>query len=313
MNLRLLLPLLLLVYSCSRSPEAAVSTAPKTGVLATVGTAEIRAEDFTAYAAERRVADTPEVRSALLEEMIAEESLVQQAQTAGLDKTPAYRRAMRQFLTTRLDEQRLQPLLAKAEVISKLELDTACQEAVARFTSPAAQRYAWVRITADEAEHSAAVERLQTAAAKYRALPDDAARIGFGAVAAEFSDDTDTRYQGGDLGWLTEKELASRQPPHLAQAAAALQPGQPSEPLDLPGGVCLFLLTGQRPAAPPAPASLRERVRHELIAVRRAEATASFHRAARQAVPVEINAPALETLALPAATPVSPFATLPAP
>ena len=114
MNLRLLLPLLLLVYSCSRSPEAAVSTAPKTGVLATVGTAEIRAEDFTAYAAERRVADTPEVRSGLLEEMIAEESLVQQAQTAGLDKTPAYRRAMRQFLTTRLDEQRLQPLLAKA-------------------------------------------------------------------------------------------------------------------------------------------------------------------------------------------------------
>lgn len=305
MIFRFLLPLLLLVSSCSRPPEEAVSTAPKAGVLATVGPAEIMAEDFTTYAAERRVADTPEARAALLEEMIDEESLVQQAQAAGLDRTPAFRRAMRQFLTTRLDEKALQPLLARAEIISDAELDTACREAVARFTQPAALRYAWIRLTADEAARPAAVERLKAAADKFHALPADAARIGFGTVAAEFSDDTDTRYQGGDLGWLTEKELASRQPPHIAQAVAALAPGQLSAPLDLPGGVCLVLLTDKRPPALPAPASIRERVRHELIATRRAEATAAFRRTAREAVPVEIHASALEALPLPAAAPAS--------
>ena len=314
--LRLLLLLslaLVLTPACSPQPGKKATPGAKANVLATVGGTEITTEDFLAYAQERRVSDTPEARSALLEEMITEVSLVRKAQAAGLDQTPAYRRAGRQFLTSRLDEQELQPLLAQADTVPDAELEAACKEAVARLTQPATRRVAWIRITAGENERSAALENLKAAADQYRALPADSGRIGFGAVAARFSDDTDTRYQGGDLGWLTPPQFAGRVPPALAQAISILRPGQLGEPVILPDGVCLAMVTGERPAAPPAPEAIRARVKQELITKRRAETTAAFRRAARQSTAVEIHRALLGSIPLPSSNPTTPLLPAPTP
>ncbi len=53
--------------------------------------------------------------------------------------------------------------------------------------------------------------------------------------------------KGGDVGWVPE----SRLPPDLARVIGALQPGQVTQPIQVPGGVSFFKLENQRSEAPP--------------------------------------------------------------
>ena len=150
----------IILTACSGPADKPASSTVATGsdsqVLVTVGNATITVAAFSEYAAMRRTPDTPEARAAVLEEMVNEECLVQRALAAKLDQTPEYRRAMRQFLTTRLDEQELQPALAKASEISEGELAAAIAEAPQRILTPPGRRYAWIRLKANTAESEAA-------------------------------------------------------------------------------------------------------------------------------------------------------------
>jgi parvulin-like peptidyl-prolyl isomerase len=103
-------------------------------------------------------------------------------------------------------------------------------------------------------------------------------------VAAEYSDDTDTRYQGGDLGWLSISAL----PATIPSAAASLADGQITEPCDVPGGIAIFLSTGTRNPPTTTPEALRPKVRGELIAARRAAAAKNWKASLREAAKVEI-------------------------
>lgn len=319
MTIRLLLLFALFsAASCSRQPDNSTPpSAGATGVVARVGDVEIRAEEFLARAVERRAPDSPEARAALLEEMIVEESLVQRAKAAGLDQTPAYQRAMREFLITRLRESELPALLEKASVISDADLNAAVQEAAPRMGQPAARRLAWLRVTFDdqsEPARASAVTRLKEAAERWRQLPPDPARAGFGSVAAEFSDDPDTRYQGGDLGWMADAAQDARLPAAASAAAATLtKPGSLTETILLTGSACLILLQASREALPAAPSAIRDRVRHELTARRRAEAEAAFRTSARSEAKVSVNDAALRALQIPISQPVSPGGASPPP
>ena len=291
----LLLVVMMPAASCSKKSITAAPAPLRQDILATVGAAQITVSDFESYAVERNTPDSAAARTALLEEMIAEEGLIHAAKSEGLDQTPEYRRAMRRFLITRLEERRLQPLLAQAEILSDADLDKACQQEASRFTQPAARRYAWLRVVAEGADAAMAGTRIQSALLNFRALPEDPNRPGFGAVAAEFSDDGDTRYQGGDLGWLTPEQLATRIPSDACGQVANLKPGQTSDPIRLADGFCVILSTAERAAIPLAKRDLRERVKYELITRRRAEARAAFLLASRSGLKIGISQEKLDS------------------
>ena len=130
--------------------------------------------------------------------------------------------------------------------------------------------------------------RIQLALRGFRALSNDPARSGFGVVAAEFSDDGNTRYQGGDLGWLTPDQLAARLPLEAKRQIDSLPPGQASETIQLADGFCIVLATGERPAVPISENDLRELVKYEMINRRRGEARVNFLRKSREGIKVEI-------------------------
>jgi len=71
----------------------------------------------------------------------------------------------------------------------------------------------------------------------------------FGQLAAEFSQDPNTREAGGDLGWFVRTDLTV---PELADFAQQLQPGQHGGPFVTTIGyhVVETLETSQRPATP---------------------------------------------------------------
>lgn len=68
----------------------------------------------------------------------------------------------------------------------------------------------------------------------------------FASLARRFSR-SPSAPNGGDVGWIPE----SRLPPDLAQTIGALQPGEVTQPIQVPGGVSFFKLENQRSEAPP--------------------------------------------------------------
>lgn len=68
----------------------------------------------------------------------------------------------------------------------------------------------------------------------------------FASLARRYSGSPSAQ-NGGDVGWIPE----SRLPPDLAQVIAALQPGEVTQPIQVPGGISYFKLENQRSEAPP--------------------------------------------------------------
>lgn len=68
----------------------------------------------------------------------------------------------------------------------------------------------------------------------------------FASLARRYSRSPSAQ-NGGDVGWIPE----SRLPADLAQLIGALQPGQVTQPIQVPGGVSFFKLENQRSEAPP--------------------------------------------------------------
>ncbi len=68
----------------------------------------------------------------------------------------------------------------------------------------------------------------------------------FSSLAQRYSRSPSAQ-NGGDVGWVPE----SRLPPDLAKVIAALQPGQVTQPIQVPGGISFFKLENQRSEAPP--------------------------------------------------------------
>jgi hypothetical protein len=285
---------------CSRPPKPKAASMAA-DIVATVGTTAIPVEDFIAHATTRRAGDDPDSRKEVLEELISEASLAEQAHSQGLDNTPQYRRAVRQLLISQLEEKTLQPLLIAAETVTDAEVQIATKN-IATQPSQTQRCYAWLLVKFSPAGRSEGLARLAAAQAKITATPQEITTAGFGRIAAEFSEDTDTRYQGGVIGWFTQKQLPSRLTAPLAVAAATLPTGQVSAVIDHPEGACLLLATAEKPVITQAIGALAQaqQVRYEIVQSRQKSIRQSFRASARQKAAVKINQPALSAAVIPA-------------
>lgn len=291
---------LVVLTGCSPPPEdkAAVIAAD---VVATVGTTAIPVEDFIAHAMIRGAGDDSDSRKQVLEELISETALAEQARRQGLDQTPEYRRAVRQLLISQLEEKSLQPQLLAAETVTDAEVK-AHSKAAATQPGEIQRCYAWLLVKFGTADREEGLARLAAAQAKITATPQEVTPAGFGQIAAEFSEDTDTRYQGGVIGWFTQKQVPSRLSPQVAQVAATLPTGQVSAPIDHPEGACLLLATAEKPVTAPAldPMAQARQTRYELVQSRQKSLREAFRASARQESTVKINEAALDAAVIPA-------------
>lgn len=193
-SLHVQIPLLLCLLFAGCSKQSAMKAAPA-DVVARVGDQWIRQSDLD-FAMESAGARSP---AQVLQNLIDEETLAQQALAEGLVEDASVRAAVRRLLGSRyLDKaSSVQP------IVEDRVLREAWESAGDRFTVPAAARIAVLRRRA-EGDVAEAMRALEAARQAYLTLPEDPRRQGFGPLAVSVSDDNDTRFQGGDCGWVVE-------------------------------------------------------------------------------------------------------------
>lgn len=290
---------LVALAGCGKSP------APDPTVLATVGDRVIRVEDLQKEIAWRQSARRamPEPR-ALLEEMINQESLVQKARAAGLEKDPEFQRACRALLVSKFKERELTPRRESLQVTSE-ELRAAFEKEKERQVQPGKARLALVQIKTDSKLSEAQLDELRARieAARMESLALTNGVTGFGKVAAAYSEDQVSRYKGGDVGWFDEGLEHYRWPAEVISAGFALKnSGDVSEVIRAANGFYLVKKLDTRPASVTPLAQVEPRLKRQLLAEKREQTEQLFLNEARRAAGVQTFSNAVASIPVPSTT-----------
>ena len=215
-------------------------------VLATVGDESITSEQFSAEVANRRTANDPKARKALLDDMIRMRVLAQEARRRGYDRDPQIMAAYDNLLVNRLRGEvhaQVKPTAPEIEAYYNAHL--------AEFNSPAAVRAAVIFVAASlqmpaevRAQKRAAIDAVRQ---KVLALPPR--MFGFGLLSAQYSEDQETKSRGGDMGYLVESNPGQRWEKPVIDAAFTLSnEGAVSEVITTDRGYYLLKLIAKRAA-----------------------------------------------------------------
>ncbi len=302
---------LLLSAGCSRETP--------TGVLALVGDKAITIDEFTRQLEARRGrSPVPVDAEELLNELVEREVLAQNAVKAGLMDDPEVRERMRDVLIAQFKERQLTPLLETASV-SDEEVAAAYQREKAQLTKPEQVRLAILHAQAEPGEKNDAdnATRLRLEAAAQLARQQDTrtdkgAPASFGPLAAQHSDDQESRYRGGDIGWVERERFPGRLDPAVIEAGFALQqPGQISEVIAGAKGYYVVKLLERLPAAVLPLEQAAPALRSRLLADKQGGLTAGFHDQLRQGLRVEVHTDRLAQIAAAKSGQVSSHPSLP--
>jgi len=296
----------LLPVGCKPKSRLSAETSP---VVAEVGGRTITHADFEAEAERRRAAGQPVASAqALLDEMIEREAMLVKAEASGIAQSEDFRRDSE----SRLLSQWVASTLAKTRDNVKVtdeELKKAYEERKdSALTSAALTRLAILYRKASGRSGDAAVLALEQSLAegvaafeKDRAASTNSGRLpGFGKIAADYSEDTLTRYRGGDLGWLNlEQGEHPRVPQEVLAAGAALAEGKVSAPLRAGDGVYVVMKIGERAAKQMTFQEAVPLMRRRLLREKQRAVEAQFKADLLGSVPVKVVEDVAEKLTLP--------------
>ena len=301
---------------CGKRDQVSEPAAPPP--LARVGDGVITETDFELEARRRAEAGRPATgKSDLLQEMIEREIMLQKARADETMKAPEVQRSLDNQLLTHWLDGTLQE--ARNQVtVSDDELRAAYEADLASHTRPAMIRVAMLY---RKAPASAAVEESQALRAALLAARDayrrdpavatQGGRIsGFGAVAAEASEDAVSRYRGGDIGWYVPGEGKYRWPKPVMEAAFALNKGETSDVIEHEDGLYVVMKSDERPSSVTPFDEAKVTMRRRMIRDKQAAVEAQFRSNLMSSVRVEINHEVLGRMELP--RPAAPETAAPA-
>lgn len=224
--------------------------------LARVGNAVITEADFE-YELQRRMATGRPLGDAqtVLGELIEREAMLQEAVRDPRLQEPDVRRERENQLLAQWFDRTLQEEKRNVTVTDD-ELRAAYHAHPEAHASPALMRLAILYREVPSSSENEALKTLSDAlrSARQTYLDDPAAmtrngRIpGFGAIAAEASEDTASRYRGGDLGWLDSTRGDYRWPSVVMETGFALPIGGVSDVVNTEEGLYVVMKQDERQA-----------------------------------------------------------------
>jgi len=278
------------------------SEPPSTEPLAFVDDRPITVAAFQTQMARRPARiTTPEQRTALLEEMVRFELLYAAALRAGYDKDPEILASLKRLMANKYCEDVLEPRFEKVAV-SDNEVEKYYRNYQADFVSPKMVRAAIIQISvpAHASEQKKAQLLKRAEAVRAEAVKLEPATASFGPVAVKYSDHQPTRYRGGDAGWLQQDKGDPRWPEEVMEAVFSLKKtGKVSPVITTSKGYYLAKLMEKRESAPRPYAAVKERIRHQLLAQRKAEVEREFYEELRDKIPVRVDRARLEGMETP--------------
>lgn len=284
-----------LLAGCERpvpTPSSPQDTPPLAVVDGRPVTAEHLAAEIERLSQGGRAPDPKQV----LDELVDRERLVARALRLDLDQDPEVRRAYQSVLIARLKERELQPRLLALEMTPHGSDKASTPENSRRDASQQA-RLALLRLELPNSASSARIEsakaRMEKARAAASLLP--AGTVGFGTLAAEYSDDPNTRLRGGDLGWLATDPSRYHLDPAALEAGFSLQsPGDISPVIRGRDALYLVRLIERRALPPSEQGFSAEVARHRDYLDRRKSVEQGFLIETRRLIPTEVNQSAVE-------------------
>lgn len=274
--------------------------------VAQIGTRVVSTTEFAEEIRRRGVSAPNEEEAArrrreVLEALVDEESLVQRATTAGLDREPEVQRRIRRLLA---QEYRERTLGTTNPAPSEDELRRWYDAHVEEFMEPAQTRGQLISIrfprkSGDEL-HQAARQRLTEVRAAIEASPKPEEL--FAESARTISDDPGTRRLGGDTGWILPGRL-TRWPDAVNAELFALRDQNPLSPiLETSEGLYLVRLRERKPPRVRAFEEVRPRVEHRVMAMLKERREREFITSARAAISVRENPAVLASIQVPTST-----------
>lgn len=227
----------LILGGCNAGQDAKSTTPAVTQeIVATVNGSPINkttVDMIIKQGAEQKQADTPEIRAAILNQLVMQTLIADEAVKQGLDKTPAVIDQMHAIKLSVLSNAYIQSYLDNHKPAEQ-ELKAEYERIKAGIVG--SEYKARHILVENEAEAKAIIAQLQK---------DPTA---FAKLAEEKSIDTGSKATGGDLGWFDLNSMV----PEFGAAAAKLQKGQFSaEPVKTQYGYHVIMLDDSRPIEPP--------------------------------------------------------------
>lgn len=274
-------------------PTPAAPTATPSGkVVARVGPGWVEDGEFAA-AASRLVNPGEPVdlgqRKEILEKLVTEEVLFQEALARGLYRDPKVRKAMVNLL---LREEVYESL--REGDITPEELEAYYEAHKSEFVVP--EKVQIKRIFLKIGEDRTRDQALALAADLRKQLLADPSK--FGALAEEHSDDPYKR-RGGDIGYVAADGKPGV-PPEVVSKAFELQTGRLSEPFEAGDGVNLIVVAARREALERTFEQMKGSVQRKLKNDRFQAMTEEYIAGARAKYPVEIDEALLAEIAIEA-------------
>ncbi len=244
----------------------------------------------------------PEIRQALLAELVERELLLAAAVEAGYDRDPEAVAVFERMVAARYQSDALDALLAGVTV------DDAAVAAYYRthrdaYARPARVQAAMIFFTLPTTASEERRQEVQARAERVRseALALDATVRHFGSLAVDHSDDRASRYRGGVIGWLVEHPGRSyRWHPAVVEAVFQLSaPGAISPVITADDGLYLVRLVEREGATPQPLERVRDGIRHQLVQAERDRLRAAFFVDLRARLPVTVDETLLATVEAP--------------
>ena len=277
------------------------STPPPPDTLAEVDGHFLTEEDFRYWWDRKKQAtDTPETRAEILDDMIHRQTLLKRARAAGLHENREVVEAINSLLIASLNEAELQPALAALEVSEEEARAAYDEEKEIRYTEPAARQVALLWF--DTRGQAPLAQRYEQRLAKVRSIfSDDSDTVpvaeGFGKISIANSEHRNTRFKGGNLGWLrpgTENDKVRAAATEIA--ASLTTPGELSEVVVRDEGVFLVRLIDQRKALTKSFEQVRPQIEQGLLAAKRQATRESYASRMTEGVAVTRHENRLEAL-----------------
>jgi hypothetical protein len=284
--------LLTVLVGCSRSSPP-LEKQPSSPVLATVEGRPITQAAFDEEVARRRVGNSAVEADAVLRQLIEREAMLVKAEKAGIADSPDFRhetenRLISQWLSGTFHKARDGVSVTDEELAAAFEVrkdDVFRQGAQHRFAILFRKGKNVEELKASLAEAVADFVKDRDAATQKGRL------TGFGTIAANHSEDTVSRYRGGDLGWFdADKPESSRVPQEVLAAGVAQPSGEVSKPLVSGDGVYVIMKSGVREAQQIALKEAAPALRRKLITEKRSALETSFKTGLLAGLKVEMKA-----------------------
>jgi peptidyl-prolyl cis-trans isomerase C len=259
-----------------------------------------------ADAMSRRGVRTEGAREALLEEMLLDLRILHAARLAGLEKDPEIVAAHRALLISTYRQQQGLLTPSSAEV-SEEEMQQYFNDHPQEFQIPSRIRVAMIFVAVPEMggprSRKKARERITQVREEAQKIVHSTESPHFGHLAANYSDHQSSRYQGGDLGFVSPVD--ERLPNSVFEATISLEPNSLSEIIETDEGFYLTRLIEKTIASTLPYQQAAPTIRTKLQTAANQKREDTFARS-MQSLPVTVERSRATALPLPTAVAASP-------